>query len=154
MVPLLLICTGMKSSEPLSDLMLEQWALGSSLSTIMPDLMRLECEGSFYDQCTDAIDWPSCSPDLRTSGILCFGASGATDCPGSHWCRTPSYAMNFMQTGSAWNFRFLYGFLVWLWIQSSVSIDCCHISLFLNYKMYINKSFSNWMFYSLKSNGI
>ena len=47
-VPWLLLRTGMKSWERSSDLMLVQWALGSSWCRTMPGLMWPECVGSSW----------------------------------------------------------------------------------------------------------
>ncbi len=57
--PLLLLGTGMKSSEPLSDLML-QWALGSSWCMTMPGLMWPECISNQFldDEGIDAFTFP------------------------------------------------------------------------------------------------
>lgn len=93
-VPLLLLCPGMKSPKPLSDLTLLQWALGSSFWMTKPSLVWPECVGSFWMMkalmpLTGPLV-PQTSTQLRTSGHYVSEHPmlliSTTECPGAHWC--------------------------------------------------------------------
>ncbi len=96
----MLLGTGMKSSEPLSDRLLVQWVLGSSRCMTMTGLMWAGLFRQFLDdESIDALNWPSCSSDLNPNeqfwDIMYQHsklAISTTDCPGAYWCLDPGLA--------------------------------------------------------------